>query len=266
MLLKKGKHTFLLCFIFLFITPAYSDVIVSSSKKAKLAEKNEQTIKIKPLPKVAIIIDDIGSNLRKGENALTLPGDITYAVIPNTPYSKKLAQQIKIKKRELILHIPMSNIYHSKLEEGALTVELTKQQLQTQLRQAIKNFPNAVGINNHTGSELTQKKLQMDWVMEVLKKENLYFVDSRTTPLSVANSTAEKWHIPHISRDIFLDNDKNPEKIKKQFNQLITLAQKNGSAVAIGHPYDETISTLKLLIKEHQDKTVHFVFISSVVR
>src|SRR5690606_32884571 len=115
-------------FVLFFIAQSYGQPFLDPNNKLttkKTNEKKTTSCQRYYLPKVAIIIDDLGFNLSKGENALRLPGDITYAVIPNTPYSKQLAQRIKIKNQELILHIPMSNIYHSPLEKGGLTSQLT---------------------------------------------------------------------------------------------------------------------------------------------
>ena len=67
---------------------------------------------------IAIIIDDIG--YRKSDiQALYLPGHISYAILPHTPYGKKLALQAKAKNNDVILHIPMEAKNGKKLGPGA---------------------------------------------------------------------------------------------------------------------------------------------------
>ena len=41
---------------------------------------------------IAVIIDDLGDNQRKGRRALALPGEVTLAVLPHTRWGQDLAQ------------------------------------------------------------------------------------------------------------------------------------------------------------------------------
>ena len=69
---------------------------------------------------IAIIIDDIG--YRKSDiQALYLPGNISYAILPHTPYGKRLALKANANKNDVILHIPMEAKNGKKLGPGALT-------------------------------------------------------------------------------------------------------------------------------------------------
>ena len=45
-------------------------------------------------------------------------------------------------------------------------------------------------------------------------------------------------------RQVFLDRDPEPEEITAQFRRLLALARERGSAIAIGHPYPETLEVL----------------------
>lgn len=196
-------------------------------------------------PRMVLIIDDIGTNLPLGEAALALPGPITYAVLPMTPHARTLGRSAEIKGKEVILHAPMANLHHLKLGPGALTPGQSKQELQATLRRDLDAVPEAIGINNHMGSLMTQRAESMAWVMEVARTRGLFFIDSRTTPQTQAYSSAVAAGVPALKRDVFLDNERTTQAIAKQFFRAVELARKRGYVVVIGHPYPETVAFLE---------------------
>jgi polysaccharide deacetylase 2 family uncharacterized protein YibQ len=189
---------------------------------------------------LVIIIDDIGNNYDQGNAMVELAGPLTLAFLPHTPYAKRLANKAYLLQKEIMLHAPMENTVKAPLGPGALTQELTEIELKKTLKNAIASIPHAQGINNHMGSALTQDTQAMQWVMETLQDEKLYFIDSLTSPNSVAYQQAVAHKLPALRRHIFLDNDKSPAALKKQWDKAIRIANKTGSAILIGHPYAES--------------------------
>ncbi|MBX2810066.1 MAG: divergent polysaccharide deacetylase family protein [Cellvibrionaceae bacterium] len=194
---------------------------------------------------IAIIIDDIGYNRQQAHHALTLPGALTYAVIPHTPNAQWFAEQAKLRQKEIMLHAPMSHINgQTHPEAGVLNAQMDKSSFHQMLDHALDSLPYASGLNNHMGSLLTQKEQPMAWLMQALNQRNLYFIDSRTTSNSIAWQVARQYQIPTLKRDIFLDHQRDSAFIEAQFTQLIELAKRRGYAIGIGHPYPETLDFL----------------------
>lgn len=189
---------------------------------------------------LVIIIDDIGNNYNQGNAMVELPGPLTLAFLPHTPYAKRLAKKAHLQQKEIMLHAPMENTVEAPLGPGALTQDLTETELKQTLKKAIDSIPHAQGINNHMGSALTQNKQTMRWVMETLQDEQLFFIDSITSPNSVAYQQAVAHQLPALKRHIFLDNDKSQAALLKQWNKAINIANKTGRAILIGHPYTES--------------------------
>jgi polysaccharide deacetylase 2 family uncharacterized protein YibQ len=189
---------------------------------------------------LVIIIDDIGNNYVQGNAIVELEGPLTLAFLPHTPYAKRLANKAYLREKEIILHAPMENTIKAALGPGALTQALTETELKQTLKKAIASIPHAQGINNHMGSALTQNKQAMTWVMETLQEEQLYFIDSLTSPNSIAYQQAIKHQLPALRRHIFLDNDKSLEALTRQWNKALRIANKTGRAILIGHPYAES--------------------------
>jgi polysaccharide deacetylase 2 family uncharacterized protein YibQ len=197
------------------------------------------------IAEVAIIIDDIGYNRQQGMAALMLPGDITYAVIPHSPHARQFAIAASQQRRELMLHAPMSNIHNYPMGEVGLTEAMGESGFSKALADALDSVPHISGVNNHMGSLLTQKQLPMEWTMRALHKRGLYFIDSRTTSRSVAWQTAQDNNVPSLKRDVFLDNERDEVNIEEQFAHFIAIAKRRGYALAIAHPYPETIQYLQ---------------------
>lgn len=213
---------------------------------------------------IAIVIDDIGNHQRDLE-LLNLPGEITYALLPHTPFSQHFAYQAALKNKELILHIPMQSLDNKALGPGGLTLDMKKWQLQKTLGHALSSLPHVKGVNNHMGSALTQYDEPMKWTMEVLKKRSLYFLDSRTTPYSQAQTIANLYGVNNIARHVFLDNELENAKLEIQLEQLKTIASEQGYAIGIAHPYPQTQQFLAHALRELQDQGFELVPLSTLV-
>ncbi|WP_310733284.1 divergent polysaccharide deacetylase family protein [Colwellia sp. 6M3] len=213
---------------------------------------------------VAIIIDDIG--YRKSDaQALYLPGNISYAILPHTPYGKRLALKAQAKNNDVILHIPMESKNGKKLGPGALTSEMNENGIRESLSNAFAEIPFALGINNHMGSKLTELYQPMAWTMQFLRERDLVFIDSVTTSASQAEDVAISFGVPSLHRHIFLDNKLEHNYIRRQFKQLIRDAKRYQTVVAIAHPHPETITSLKKLLPLLAQNNVELVPISTLL-
>ena len=213
---------------------------------------------------VAIIIDDIG--YRKSDaQALYLPGKLSYAILPHTPYGKKLALKAHANNNDVILHIPMEAKNGKKLGPGALTSEMSETGIRENLTNAFAEIPFALGINNHMGSKLTELYQPMAWTMQFLQERNLVFIDSVTTSASKAEKVAISFGVPSLHRHIFLDNKLEHNYIRQQFKQLIRDAKRYQTVVAIAHPHPETVTALRKLLPLLAENNVELVPISQLL-
>lgn len=214
---------------------------------------------------IAIIIDDIGHNFERGTRAINLPGSITYAVLPHSRYSEYMSENASLMSKEVIVHLPMANISHLPIGPGGLTESMNKKDFLENLANAIDQVPHATGINNHTGSYLTQQTKQMTWLMDEIKRRDFFFIDSRTTPNSVAQRIASEKNILTSGRDVFLDNDRSFYAVDRAFRQLIQLAKKRGAAIGICHPYEVTLDYLERAIPHLEQQGVKIIPASNLI-
>lgn len=217
-----------------------------------------------PNTRIAIIIDDIGYQ-KSDLKLIDLPFQLTYAVLPYTPYGAKAARQAFTQQKDVMLHMPMEASNGKTLGPGALISDMSKQQILDTLQDALADIPYAIGINNHMGSFYTAQEQPMAWMMEYLSHRQLFFVDSLTTPNSTATKYASYYGVTSLSRHVFLDNVQTEAAIAKQFEQLLAIARKRQSAIAIGHPYPETYQFLRKNLPRLRQQGIELVGISALL-
>lgn len=171
---------------------------------------------------------------------------MTCAILPGTPHGKFLAEKAHQAGKEVMLHLPLQAADMSKqLGPGGIELDTGQRALVDSLAASLASVPHVQGVNNHMGSLLTMHPGHMGWLMQELRKRGLYFVDSYTTPRSIALTMAREFGVPAVRRHVFLDRNPAIAAIELEFERLKAHAQRHGLAVAIGHPTDATLSVLE---------------------
>jgi uncharacterized protein len=214
---------------------------------------------------IALIIDDMGYR-KQDIDAFVLPEQVTFAILPHTPYSTAYAKKAANQNREVMLHMPMEALAGNKLGPGALTAAMDNQAIQAKLNAALTSVPHAIGLNNHMGSKLTQLTLPMQATMDFLRQQQLFFIDSRTTRYSKANKIATRFGVPNTHRQVFLDHFQNKKHMQGQFDRLIRIARKYHNAIGIAHPYPETLSFLQQHLPKLQEMGIRLIPVSVLMR
>lgn len=247
-------------------------------RKYRVAEEKKpavQTKKREPLQRktgktalVAIVIDDLGADIKQAREILSLRGKITFAVMPGLSQSKKVAELAMRNGHEVLLHLPMEyRNRNGKPAPGMLRADMTPMEFLTTVSDNVESVPGAIGINNHEGSSLTENQEAMKFLMAELKARNLMFLDSFTSAKSVAYATAKEFGLKSARRDVFLDNEAdNPASIRKQLDELTAIARKNGKAIGIGHPHPATINELRKWLTEADSQGLELVPVSRLMQ
>ena len=217
---------------------------------------------------IVLVIDDFGyrnDNISDGFLNLSIP--ITCAIIPGHTASKKFAEKAVSYGKEVIIHMPMeSENYSPGEDEYKLLTSMTSELLENKLIQAFESLPEAIGMNNHQGSKATSDSKTMTVLASVLKDRGKYFIDSRTSSLTIGEKTMISFGVPTARRNIFLDNNNDLDKIEEQMNKLANSAKKNGVAVGLGHARKNTLSVIEKIVPDLLDKGFVFQFASQVVK
>ncbi len=209
-------------------------------------------------PKLAIVIDDLGQSSQFASSLIQLGYPVTFAVLPYLQNSKRVAQIATTNHIDLLLHQPMEPLSYPKITpgKGALFTSMPAEKVTATVNANIDSLPGVTGINNHMGSRFTQSRAGMLAVAKVLRERNLFFLDSLTSPKSVAASVAKKQGLPVYRRNIFLDNAISEQAIYKQLKSAERLALRQGQAIAIGHPHGATLAALQRFAKNRDTRVI----------
>ena len=211
------------------------------------------------------VFDDGGQNLNHLDAFLNLPFPITVAVLPRLAYSKESAKKIRASGNELMLHQPMQAINKSvNPGPGAITPEMDEDQIIATLFTNINEIGPVAGINNHEGSAITADAEKMEIVLKVASENGIFFLDSRTNVETKVPYVAGEMGYTYYERNIFLDNTKTKENALAELKKGLTIANKNGSVIMIGHVWsaDFLPAFLKEIYPELKEKGYTFSVVS----
>lgn len=220
-----------------------------------------------PLPRIAIIIDDVGYRLDEGLRAVQLPGPVAIAVLPHATHSVRLARAANDAGKEVMLHLPMQAIdAREDPGPGALELDQTRGEFAAAFAADLAAVPFVRGVNNHMGSLLTRHPGHMGWLMEELRaRGSLFFVDSYTTAQSVGLMIARENGVPALRRDVFLDGELSATAIAAEWQRLLAMARRRGSAIAIGHPHPATLALLERELATLSSEGVELVSLATLL-
>ena len=218
--------------------------------------------------RIAIVIDDLGNDRAALERIAAWRYDVAGAVLPGLPESAAAARHLARSGKEVLLHLPMEPDGYPRVQTGPGVVLRSDSDARIAeiVAEDLESVPGAVGVNNHMGSAATADARVMRAVVRVLADRGLFLVDSRTTEASVARRMAEEISLPAVSRQVFLDSVPTAEAIDRSFSELLSRARKDGSALAIGHPYPETMAMLERELPRLEEKGVELVRVKTLLK
>jgi len=197
-------------------------------------------------PCLALVIDDVGRDLRPLRRLLALPLDLTYSVLPHARLTQQSLEAIRQRGREVILHLPMAPQDSARITDEQVVLGRDGP-LEAAMLQCLAKIPQTAGVNNHMGSALSKDPRLTRRVLEVLKPRSLWFLDSRTVAGSRFCGQASELGVRCIERDFFLDDPPGPSAVRLRLAEAVDLARRRGWAVAIGHPLSSTVDALQKL-------------------
>jgi uncharacterized protein len=250
-----------------------ADKKISGSKETYTQEKpKDQLVAKNYLPQahterpeilngsISVVIDDVGNSIEELMPFLTLPGNISFAVLPDLPYSKETSRLIHEAGKDILLHLPMEAVNGNNPGPGAISVSDDADKIAATINEDLKTVPGAIGINNHMGSKATADAGTMSSVFSALQGKGLFFLDSRTTAESKAADVGPIFGIKVVQRNIFLDNDTTPEAVKEQLERGLLIAKETGSCIFIGHVQNKVVyNVLSELLPQIEKKSYKLI-------
>lgn len=278
------KHLYLLLLILLPIIAAwclaqFAYCNFQASEEIAIPVNDTSDIPVKAgvgNPRLAIILDDFGLDRDGIKEAMSINRHLTFAIMPFLKYSKQDAATAHEKGHEVIVHLPMQSQKRDNpnwLGPRPIYLNMKDSEIDKITTESINAVPYAVGLNIHMGALASEDKRVVSAVMNVVRREKLYFVDSVTSPKTVCRGVAESAGVPFVERNVFLEGASGSKSIgfvKQQLSVAEKLAHKNGYAVAIGHVGSAggktTVQAIKEMIPEMEGRGIKLVYVSELLK
>ncbi len=217
-------------------------------------------------PRAAIIVDDGGYGTLASDAILAMDTRLTLAILPCTPFARETAETARSRGFEVLVHLPLESENGEAAFPDQLTTAMNQDEMLERLDAALDNVPGATGLNNHTGSKFTADAAAMRRLLDGVKRRGLFFIDSRTTPDTVAETVARELGVPTASRAVFLDNESEPDFIRGQVAALVEVAESGVPAIGICHFRATTAALLPELLRLLETHGVALVHASELVQ
>ena len=209
---------------------------------------------------IALVIDDFGGHSQHYKRFCDLQQRLTLAILPNAGPVTAIADHARENGHDLLIHLPMEpDDYPTQNPgKGAIMTHYSEDQVRAALQQALRRIPDAVGFNNHMGSKITRDEGIMHTLLTEAKKKRLLFLDSRTTPHSVAYELAQSLGVPSLRRDVFIDEVDDRMAIEAALWNLAAQASRTGRAIGIGHDRTNTLLALERVLPRLEQRGFRF--------
>ena len=208
---------------------------------------------------IALVIDDVGYDMKALRRLLALPFPVAISILPDAPGAAEAAMRAYESGSVVMLHLPMEPTtpkYRARMDASFLRMDMDRAEVQKTFQKALEQVPYVTGVNNHMGSLLTTLEAPMQWVMDICRERSLFFIDSKTSHSSVAADVAAKSGIVWGSRRIFLDHTVKAEDLRLAWGAALRCAEEKGSCIVIGHPHAETLDFLEHQVRSKDHRLI----------
>ncbi len=223
---------------------------------------NQLTTPREKKTKIALIFDDLGESLQSLHQIYELKVPVTISVIPGLRFSKNIAHIGARAGFSVMIHLPLEpeeTDYYSSDKYDFISGSLPKNQIDRLLNNYLNSIRIAIGVNNHMGSKATQDRKLMSHILRRINRRNLIFIDSRTSPNSVAYAVAKEKGMKAGYAHACLEMNADPKKMKEELDRII--AENPGKKlILIAHPQKNTFEFLKDNLTRLKEK-VEFITI-----
>lgn len=246
---------------------AKQSAVTTNSKKSNSTSRVASNVENRGSAKMAIVLDDFGYayDIVETYNSMGIP--LTYAVLPYEQYSTEVANAGAAAGQDIMVHLPMESESNVTPESTTIRTGMTDGEVKNTVNKALASIPHAIGVNNHQGSKATADSRVMADVMSVISSRGMFFLDSRTTAASVAQSTARQYGIATGANELFLDNSNAVADIEARLQQAANIAFDSSAkyVIVIGHARPNTARALQNMVAKLQAEGIEFVFVRSVL-
>ena len=207
----------------------------------------------------------MGLSRTSTEEAMKLPGNITFSYSPYSGNLKEWFERAKEKNNQTLLDIPLEPSDYPISDPGpyALLTTLSKEDNLGRLRTIFSLGDGYTGIRIARGDKFSSSLDDVTAVFKEIKDKNLFVVFSGDIDFQVEN-VMKNLGIKYIKADDQIDEKLSKEVIFEKLTMLEATALEKGYAVAMARPYPLTVKVINQWMQTLKDKNIEIVQISAL--
>jgi polysaccharide deacetylase 2 family uncharacterized protein YibQ len=219
-------------------------------------------------PRVAVIVDDLGSRRDVFDVLREIRRPLTVAVLPALPLSAAIARDASRAGMEVLLGLPMEPYRFPEVDPGpgALLMSMPPGEIRQLVGSHLEAVAPAVGVVNRMGSRLTEDRARMRAVLEVLAARRLFLVDAYTSSQSVAFDEARDAGVRAARRQILVDHARGEAGDRARWDEVAGWAERRGEVVVVAHGHPQTVRLLKEYVPRWEARGLRLVPVSQLAR
>ncbi|MGH7725651.1 MAG: divergent polysaccharide deacetylase family protein [Candidatus Eiseniibacteriota bacterium] len=207
-----------------------------------------------------------------GASFLNLDVPLTVAVLPQSKSTKAWGERLKRAGHEVLLQIPMEPLNYPQRDPGpgAVLVDMPSGQIQRLVKRHLSEVSPATGATSYMGAMALSDVAAMTAVMNELKRAEVYYLDARTIPGSIAAERAAQEGVTCFRVDQRLETpgkyETQVKMLGKQLEAAVDLARRRGYAIVLVHPDKPSLAVLRRDVPKLLRSGVRFERLSSLLK
>jgi polysaccharide deacetylase 2 family uncharacterized protein YibQ len=219
--------------------------------------------------RIAIVVDDVGYQARDLiQGFCDLKQRVTLSIFPSEEHTAWSAARAHEAGHGVMIHLPMEPLDYPRRDPGpdAIFSDYADERIRALTREALSAVPHARGMNNHMGSRVTEDRRAVGAVLREASVYGFFFVDSMTSPRSVAFDLAQEMGMACGRNLLYLDTVETVEGVERALERLAAEARRRGTAIGIGHAKPVTLEVLRRELPKLEQAGIRFVAAAEAVR
>jgi polysaccharide deacetylase 2 family uncharacterized protein YibQ len=210
-------------------------------------------------PRLALVVGGLGLNPAVTTRAIEqLPEEVTLAFAPYGQNVEQLAARARARGHETLLQAPMEPFDEAQNNPGPHTL-LTGAPSGARLddlRWLLSRFVGYAGVMNFLGARFTADEKALNSALAEIAARGLFYLDDRTSPQSLAATTASRLSLPFARVDVVIDAKESPAAIDAALLELETRARQKGVAIGFVSAFPDAVARVARFARDLEKRGV----------
>jgi len=216
-------------------------------------------------PRVAILLTDLGDDLRLAREIVGMSIPLTLAVQPVLPFSRQVGELAELFSREVLVQLPDVLPSAERGPRSSTRGAALSERVSAAFESSLVAIPQARGAVGAAAAFLPADPPRTRAACERLKQRGLFLVDPGTGGDSPVCRSAAEVRLPCAGGDIVLDEVEQHDAVALQVESMITLVRTRGDVLATARAGATVLDALRAVLPRLTRSGIEVVPVSTVL-